>query len=120
MIQLLYCVSGSRLLVYTVWSRSLPAVVAVEVIRVVGVILEQKGLLFNDGVTLLANVLAEATSFLSVVARTTQVPDSSESRDKSNINVMNCNVNTRVFPAFKIAWRPPPADFVPPPASQTN
>lgn len=55
----------------------LPAVVAVEVIRVVGVILEQQRLLLNNGVTLLTDVLAEATSFLSVVAWTTQVPEES-------------------------------------------
>lgn len=53
----------------------LPAVVAVEVIGVVRVVLEKKRLLLNDGVTLLTDVLAEAPSFLSVVARTTQVPD---------------------------------------------
>lgn len=53
----------------------LPAVVAVEVIRVVRVILEQERLLLNNGVTLLTDVLAEASSFLSVVTWTTQVPD---------------------------------------------
>lgn len=46
----------------------LPAVVAVEVIGVVGVILEQERLLLNDGVTLLADVLSETPSLLSVVA----------------------------------------------------
>lgn len=56
----------------------LPAIVAVEVIRVVGVILEQEWLLFNNGVTLLADVLAEAPSFLSVVTWTTEVPDGGE------------------------------------------
>lgn len=59
----------------------LPAVVAVEVIGVVGVILEQEWLLFNNGVTLLTDVLAKAPSFLSVVTRTTQVPDGRE-RDR--------------------------------------
>lgn len=53
----------------------LTAVVAVEVIRVVRIILEQQRLLLNNGVTLLADVLAEAPSFLPVVAWTTQVPD---------------------------------------------
>lgn len=52
-----------------------PAVVAIEVIWVVGVVLEEEGLLLDDGVTLLADVLAEAAGFLPVVTRTTQVPD---------------------------------------------
>ena len=56
----------------------LPAVVAVEVIRVVRVILEQEGLLLNNGVALLTDVLAEAPSFLPVVTWTTQVPDGRE------------------------------------------
>lgn len=62
----------------------LTAVVAVEVIRVVRVILEQQRLLLNNGVTLLTDVLAEASSFLSVVTRTTQVPSSI--LNKSNIS----------------------------------
>lgn len=53
----------------------LPAVVAVEVVRVVGVVLEEQRLLLDDGVTLLADVLAQSPSFLPVVTRTTQVPD---------------------------------------------
>lgn len=53
----------------------LPAVVAVEVIRVVGVIFEQQRLLLNNGMTLLTDVLAKAPSFFSVVTGTTQVPD---------------------------------------------
>lgn len=60
----------------------LPAVVAVEVVRVVGVVLEQQRLLLNDGVTLLTDVLAESTSFLPVVTRTTQVPDGKKTRKK--------------------------------------
>lgn len=55
--------------------RDSPAVVAVEVVRVVGVILEDQWLLFDDGVTLLANILAQAASFLAVVARPAQVPE---------------------------------------------
>lgn len=51
-----------------------PAVVAVEVIGVVGVVLEEEGLLLDDGVALLADVLAEAAGFLPVVTRTAQVP----------------------------------------------
>ena len=56
----------------------LPAVVAVKVIRVVGVILKQQRLLVNNSVTLLTDVLAKAPSFLSVVTWTTQVPDRRE------------------------------------------
>lgn len=52
----------------------LPAVVAVKVIRVIGVILEQQMLLLDDGVTLLADVFAETPSFLAVVTWATQVP----------------------------------------------
>lgn len=52
-----------------------PAVVAVEVVRVVGVVLKDQRLLFDDGVTLLADVLAQAAGFLAVVARPTQVPE---------------------------------------------
>lgn len=52
-----------------------PAVVAVEVVRVVGVVLKDQRLLFDDGVTLLADVLAQAAGFLTVVARPTQVPE---------------------------------------------
>lgn len=64
-------------------SQLFAAVVAVEVIRVIGVILEQKRLLVNNGVTLLTDVLAKAPSFLSVVAWTTQVPSSI--LNKSNV-----------------------------------
>lgn len=56
----------------------LPAVVAVEVIRVVRIILEQQRLLLNNGVALLADVLAKAPGFLSIVTWTTQVPDGRE------------------------------------------
>lgn len=55
-----------------------PAVVAVEVVRVVGVVLKDQRLLLDDGVTLLADVLAQAAGFLPVVARPTQVPESRE------------------------------------------
>lgn len=55
------------------WEDS-PAVVAVEVVWVVGVILEDQWLLFNDGMALLADVLSQASGFLAVVARPTQVP----------------------------------------------
>lgn len=59
-----------------------PAVVAVEVVRVVGVVLEEQRLLLDDGVTLLADVLAQPPSFLPVVTRTAQVPDGKERRRK--------------------------------------
>jgi hypothetical protein len=55
--------------------RAAPAIVAAEMIRVVGVIFEEKWLLLDDGVTLLTHVLAHPTGLLTVVARTTQVPD---------------------------------------------
>lgn len=60
----------------------LPAVVAVEVIRVVRVILKQQRLLINDSVAFLADVLAKAPSFLSVVTWPTQMPDEGE-RDRT-------------------------------------
>lgn len=40
----------------------------------IGVVLEDQRLLLDDGVALLADVLAEAASFLAVMARATQVP----------------------------------------------
>lgn len=54
----------------------LTAVVAVEVVRVVRVIFEQQRLLLDDGVTLLADVLAKAAGLLPVMARTAQMPAS--------------------------------------------
>lgn len=47
-------------------------------VRVVGVVLKDQRLLLDDGVTLLADVLAQAAGFLPVVARPTQVPESRE------------------------------------------
>ena len=44
-------------------------------VRVIGVILKDQRLLFNDGMALLADILSKATSFLTVVARATQVPE---------------------------------------------
>lgn len=70
----------------------LPAVIAVEVIRVVGVILEQQRSLVYNCVTLLTDVLAKAPSFLPVVTRTTQVPDGREkemNRQKSRDFIYN-------------------------------
>lgn len=52
----------------------LPAVVTVEVIRVIGIILEEKRLLFDDGVTLLTDVFSESAGFLLVVTGATQMP----------------------------------------------
>lgn len=54
----------------------LTAVVAVEVVWVVGVILKDQGLLFNDGVALLADILSQAAGFLAVMAWATEVPAS--------------------------------------------
>lgn len=56
----------------------LPAVAAVEVIRMVGVILEQQRPLLYNGVTLLTDVLAKSPSLLSVVTGPAQVPDGTE------------------------------------------
>lgn len=54
----------------------LPAVGAVEVVRVVGVVLEYQRLLINDGMTLLADVFSKASGFLTVVTGATQMPAS--------------------------------------------
>lgn len=51
----------------------LPAVGTVEVVRMVWVVLENQGLLVNDGVALLADVLPQASGFLSIVTGATQV-----------------------------------------------
>lgn len=56
------------------WHGHLPAVGAAEVVRVVCVILEHEGLLVDDQVAPLADVLAQALGFLTVVARAAQVP----------------------------------------------
>ena len=56
----------------------IPAVGAVEVIRVVGVIPEHEGLLIDDQVAPLTDVLAQALGLLAVVARTAQMPAGSE------------------------------------------
>lgn len=50
-----------------------PAVAAVEVIRMVGVVLKDERLLINDGVALLTNVLPKTASLLTVMTRATQV-----------------------------------------------
>lgn len=42
-------------------------------VRVIGIILKDQWLLFNDGMALLADILAQAASFLAVMARATQV-----------------------------------------------
>lgn len=73
-----------------VW-RDSPAVVAVEVVRVVGVVLKDQRLLFDDGVTLLADILAQAAGFLTVMARPTQVPGvrrEAEPRQRSEWSAM--------------------------------
>lgn len=44
-------------------------------VRVIGVILKDQRLLFNDGMALLADILSKAASFLTVVARATQMPE---------------------------------------------
>lgn len=47
---------------------------------VIGVILKDQWLLFDDGMALLADILAQATSFLTVMARATQVPEGNGER----------------------------------------
>lgn len=51
----------------------LPTVGAVEVVRVVGIIPEHEGLLINDQVAPLTDVLTQALGLLPVVARPTEV-----------------------------------------------
>lgn len=51
-----------------------PAVGAAEVVWVVGVVLEHKGLLVNDQVAPLTDILAQALGLLAVVAGPAQVP----------------------------------------------
>lgn len=45
-------------------------------VRVIRVILKNQGLLFNDGMTLLADILAQATCLFTRMTRATQVPSS--------------------------------------------
>lgn len=54
-------------------SQLLPAVGAVEVVRVVRVVLKKQWSFINNGVTLLTDVFPQAPGFLPVVAWTTQV-----------------------------------------------
>ena len=56
----------------------LPAVGAAEVVRVVGVILEHEGLLVDDQVAALTDVLAQALGLLAVVTGSAQVSVGSE------------------------------------------
>lgn len=65
-------------------SQLLTTVGAVEVVRVVGVILEDKRVLLDDGMALLTDVLAQTTSFLSVMTWTTQM--TAGIFDKSNVS----------------------------------
>lgn len=51
----------------------LPAVCTVEMIRVIGIIFENEGLLVNNGVALLANVLSQASGFFPVMAGTAEM-----------------------------------------------
>lgn len=60
----------------------IPTIAAVEVVWVIRVILKDQRLLFNDGMALLADILAQATSFLTVMARATQVPELNGGRTK--------------------------------------
>lgn len=55
-----------------------PTVAAVEVVWMIGVVLKDQRLLLNDGMTLLADVLAQSASFLTVMTGTTKVPAAEE------------------------------------------
>lgn len=52
----------------------LPAVGTVEVIGMIGIVLEDERLFINDCMAFLANVLAQAPGFLSIVAGAAKVP----------------------------------------------
>lgn len=68
-----------------------PTVVAVEMVRVIRVVLKNQRLLFNDGMALLADVFAQTARLFTVMARTTQVPasifDKPHIRENSLANV---------------------------------
>lgn len=64
-------------------SQLLTAVTAVKVVGMVGVVFENEGLLLDDGVTLLTDVLPEAPSFLAVVTWTAEM--AAGVLDESNI-----------------------------------
>lgn len=53
----------------------LPAVCTVEVIRVIRIVFEYERLFINNGMTLLANVLSQASGFFPVMARTAEMPE---------------------------------------------
>lgn len=55
-----------------------PAVGAAEVVWVVGIILEHKGLLIYDQMAPLTDILSQTLGLLPVVARPAQVPVGSE------------------------------------------
>lgn len=57
-------------------SQLLPTVGAAEVIWMIGIIPEHQRLLINYQVAFLANILAQALSFLTIVARPAEVPAS--------------------------------------------
>lgn len=91
--------------------RDLPAVVAVEVVRVVGVVLKDQRLFFDDGVTLLADILPQAAGFLTVVARPTQVPEvrrGAEPQQKSELSAITSS-HENTLPACTDRSTPPRA-----------
>lgn len=53
----------------------LPAVGTVEMIRVIRIIFEYERLFINNGMTLLANVLSQASGFFPVMARTAEMSE---------------------------------------------
>lgn len=79
----------------------LPTVRAVEVVRVVGVAPEHEGLLVDDQVAPLADVLAQALGLLTVVARPAEMPAGGR--------------GIRARPPHSHTARPPPGEESPDP-----
>lgn len=71
---------------------AVPAVGTVEVVWMVGVVLEYQRLLVDDGVALLADVLPEASGLLSVMAGATQMSKQSQN------GFRNLNLRSKVLP----------------------
>lgn len=64
----------------------LPAICTVEVIRVIRIIFEYERLFVNNGMTLLANVLSQASSFFPVMARTAEMSETAQKREISKVS----------------------------------
>lgn len=74
---------------------------------VIGVILKDQRLLLNDGMALLADIFAQATGFLSIMARATQVPEvrGGEQNESVSRQILHPEINilTVLFIAAQIA-----------------